>query len=219
MIVAIDGPAGSGKGTITKLVGKKLDLIYIDTGAMYRCVTLECLNKNVKVEETEKIMDILQNIDIQFVIEGDDQKVILNSEDVTSKIRNKEVNEYVSPVATVAVVREKMTYLQREMSVSKNIIMEGRDIGTSVFPNADVKIYLDATPEERANRRYKQNIENGITTSYEEILANVKERDYIDSHRELSPLRQAEDAVYVDTTSLTIDEVVEKIEKIILSKK
>lgn len=219
MIVAIDGPAGSGKGTITKIVGKKLDLVYIDTGAMYRCATLECLNKNVKIEETEKVMNILNNMDIQFVIEGDEQKVILNGEDVSLKIRSKEVNEYVSPVSTVAIVREKMTYLQRLMSVSKNVIMEGRDIGTSVFPNADVKIYLDATPEERANRRYKQNIENGITTSYEEILANVKERDYIDSHRELSPLKQAEDAVYVDTTNLTIDEVVDKIEEIILSKK
>ncbi len=219
MIVAIDGPAGSGKGTITKLVGKRLNLIYIDTGAMYRCVTLECLNKNITIEDNEEIVDILDNIDIQFESKNDEQVILLNGEDVTLKIRSKEVNQYVSPVSTVGIVREKMTYLQRKMSESKNVIMEGRDIGTSVFPNADVKIYLDATPEERANRRYKQNIEKGITTSYEEILANVKERDYIDSHRELSPLKQAEDAVYVDSTHMTIGEVVAEIEKIILSKK
>lgn len=219
MIVAIDGPAGSGKGTITKLVGKKLNLIYIDTGAMYRCVTLECLNKNVKIEETEKLEQILENIDIEFLSENDEQKVFLNGENVTLKIRSKEVNEYVSPVSTVRIVRAKMTDLQRKMSDSKDVIMEGRDIGTTVFPNADVKVYLDATPEERANRRYKQNIENGITTGYEEILANVKERDYIDSHREISPLRQAEDAIYVDSTHMTIEEVVSEIERIILSKK
>lgn len=219
MIVAIDGPAGSGKGTITKLVGKKLNLIYIDTGAMYRCVTLECLNKNVKIEETEKLEQILEDIDIEFLSENDEQKVFLNGEDVTLKIRSKEVNEYVSPVSTVKIVRTKMTDLQRKMAASKDVIMEGRDIGTTVFPNADVKVYLDATPEERASRRYKQNIENGITTGYEEILANVKERDYIDSHREISPLRQAEDAIYVDSTHMTIEEVVSEIERIILSKK
>lgn len=219
MIVAIDGPAGSGKGTITKLVGKKLNLIYIDTGAMYRCVTLECLNKNVKIEETEKLEQILEDIDIEFLSENDEQKVFLNGEDVTLKIRSKEVNEYVSPVSTVKIVRAKMTDLQRKMATSKDVIMEGRDIGTTVFPNADVKVYLDATPEERANRRYKQNIENGINTDYEEILANVKERDYIDSHRDISPLRQAEDAIYVDSTNMTIEEVVSEIERIILSKK
>lgn len=219
MIVAIDGPAGSGKGTITKLVGKKLNLIYIDTGAMYRCVTLECLNKNVKIEETEKLEQILESIDIEFLSENDEQKVLLNGKDVTLKIRSKEVNEYVSPVSTVKIVRTKMTDLQRKMAASKDVIMEGRDIGTTVFPNADVKVYLDATPEERASRRYKQNIENGITTGYEEILANVKERDYIDSHREISPLRQAEDAIYVDSTHMTIEEVVSEIERIILSKK
>lgn len=218
MIVAIDGPAGSGKGTITKLVGKRLNLIYIDTGAMYRCVTLECLKRNVKVEELEKVADLLENIDIQFVSQDDEQRVLLNGEDVTLEIRSKPVNEYVSPVATVGIVREKMTYLQRKMSESKDVIMEGRDIGTSVFPNADVKVYLDATPEERANRRYKQNVENGIVSSYEEILTNVKERDYIDSHRKLSPLKQADDAIYVDSTCMSIDEVVDEIERIILSK-
>ena len=219
MIVAIDGPAGSGKGTITKLVGKKLDLIYIDTGAMYRCVTLECLNKNVKIEEIEGLKQILENIDVQFLSEDDEQKVFLNGKDVTLKRRSKEVNEYVSPVSTVKIVRSKMTDLQRKMAVSKDVIMEGRDIGTTVFPNADVKIYLDATPEERASRRYKQNLENGITTGYDEILANVKERDYIDSHREISPLRKAEDAIYIDSTNMTIEEVVAEIERIILSKR
>lgn len=219
MIVAIDGPAGSGKGTITKIVGKKLGLIYVDTGAMYRCASLYMIRNNIQLNEIEKIAQMLEKIDIKQVRDDDVDIFYLNGEDVSDKIRTKEVNDIVSQVSHIVIVREKMVELQRKMAESANIIMEGRDIGTNVFPNADVKIYLDASAEERANRRMKQNEEKGIEMSYEEILENIKFRDNNDKTSSVAPLKQAEDAVYVDTTSLTIDEVVDKIEKIILSKK
>ena len=218
-VVAVDGTAGSGKGSITKIVAERLNLKTIDTGAMYRCVTLAMLEQNVKLEETEKIMEILKNIKIEFVDEDKEKKVKLNGRDVTLKIRSKEVNEFVSPVSTVRVVREYLANMQREMAKSIDVIMEGRDIGTNVFPNADVKIYLDATPEERARRRFRQNKENGIDIPFEEILKNVKERDYIDSHREIAPLTKAPDAVYIDSTGMTIEEEAEEVIKIINEKR
>lgn len=218
-IVAVDGPAGSGKGTITKIVAERLNLTTIDTGAMYRSVTLLMLEQNVKLEETEKILEILKNIKIEFIEENKQKKVFLNGKDVTLKIRSKEVNEFVSPVSTIKEVREHLAKIQREMAKTIDVIMEGRDIGTNVFPNADVKIYLDATPEERAKRRFKQNEENGIKIPYEEILKNVKERDYIDSHREIAPLTKAQDAFYVDSTNMTPEEEAEEVLKIIRTKK
>lgn len=218
-VVAVDGTAGSGKGSITKIVAERLNLKTIDTGAMYRCVTLAMLEQNVKLEETEKIMGILKNIKIEFVDEDKEKKVKLNGRDVTLKIRSKEVNEFVSPVSTVRVVREYLANMQREMAKSIDVIMEGRDIGTNVFPNADVKIYLDATVEERAKRRFRQNKENGIDIPFEEILKNVKERDYIDSHREIAPLTKAPDAVYIDSTGMTIEEEAEEVIKIINEKR
>lgn len=218
-VVAVDGPAGSGKGTITREVAKKMNLINIDTGAMYRCVTLLMIRQNIKLEDKEKIKEILDKIDIKFGIENGEQKVYLNGEDVSLLIRTKEVNEFVSPVSTLKIVRERLADMQREMSKAIDVIMEGRDIGTNVFPNANVKIYLDATPEERAKRRFKQNEEIGIQIPYEEILESVKNRDYIDSHREISPLKQAEDAIYIDSTNMSIDEVVEEIVNIIKTKR
>ena len=212
-IVAVDGTAGSGKGSITKIVAEKLNLVAIDTGAMYRCVALAMLEKNIKIEETEKIEELLQNIKIEFFDKDGEKKVFLNGEDVTKKIRTVEVTEYASPVATVKIVREHLVKLQREMAKTIDVIMEGRDIGTNVFPNADVKIYLDATPEERAQRRFRQNKENGINTPYEEILKNVIDRDYRDSHRELSPLIKAPDAIYIDSTGMTVEEEAIKIIK------
>ena len=217
-IVAVDGTAGSGKGSITKIVAEKLNLEEIDTGAMYRCVALAMLEKNIKIEEIEKIEELLQNIKIEFFDKDGEKKVFLNGEDVTKKIRTVEVTEYASPVATVKIVREHLVKLQREMAKSIDVIMEGRDIGTNVFPNADVKIYLDATPEERAQRRFKQNKENGIDTPYEEILKNVIDRDYRDSHRELSPLIKAPDAIYIDSTGMTVEEEANEVIKIIKDK-
>lgn len=217
-IVAIDGPAGTGKGTITKLIAEELGLINIDTGAMYRCVALEALRRNVSDTEIEKVEEILRNIEIKFKRESGNIFVFLNGEDVTKEIRTPEVNTCVAKFAALKCVRDKMTPLQQEMGKDSNIIMEGRDIGTAIFPKADVKIYLDASPEERANRRYKQNIANGINQSYEEVLASIKQRDILETTRKLNPLRKAEDAILVDTTHLTIEEVKQRILDIIKEK-
>lgn len=218
-VVAIDGPAGSGKGTITKLVGKKMGLINVDTGAMYRCATLDCLNKNILPEELEKIEKVLEEIDIRFERNSEKELVFLNGKDVTEEIRSTIVNSNVAKYAAVKIIRDKMTPLQREMGKQSNIIMEGRDIGTVVFPDADVKIFLDCSIEERANRRFKQNQEKGIVCTYEEVLESIKERHKLETEREVAPFVQAEDAIYVDSTKLTIDEVVEKIVKIIEEKR
>ena len=218
-IVAVDGTAGSGKGSITKIVAERLNLTAIDTGAMYRCVALAMLEQNIKLEEIEKISELLKNIKIEFIEDENGKKVFLNGQDVSLKIRTIEVTEYASPVATIGIVREHLVKLQREMAESIDVIMEGRDIGTNVFPNADVKIYLDATPEERAMRRVRQNKENGIDTPYEEILKNVIDRDYRDSHREIAPLTKAPDAVYIDSTGMSIEEEVQEVIKVIKEKR
>jgi cytidylate kinase len=218
-IVAIDGPAGSGKGTITKLVGKAENLVTIDTGAMYRCVTLDCLNNNVTSEELDKIAKILEKIDIRFEKSDDKELVFLNGEDVTEKIRSTEVNSNVAKFAAVKIIRDKVTPLQREMGKTTDIIMEGRDIGTVVFPNADIKIFLDCSVEERARRRFKQNQEKGIESTYEEVLTSIKERHKLETEREVAPFVQAEDAIYLDSTNLTIEEVTNKIIEIIKDKR
>ena len=217
-IVAIDGPAGSGKGTITKLAGKKLDLINIDTGAMYRCASLYMIRNNIKLDETEKIAEMLKNIKIEQNKIDDVDKFFLNGEDVSGLIREKEVNEIVSQVSHIVIVRERMVELQREMGKNSNIIMEGRDIGTNVFPNADVKIFLDCSVEERARRRYKQNLEKGINETFEEVLSNIKERHRLETEREVAPFVKAEDAIYIDSSNMTIEEVSDKIIEIIKQK-
>lgn len=214
-VVAVDGPAGSGKGTVTKLIAEKENLVSIDTGAMYRCIALECLNNNIKEDEFNKIEKILEKINIEFKNVEGVQKVFLNGKDVTTEIRETNVNNVVAKFAAVKCVRDKVTPMERQMAKSQNIIMEGRDIGTVVFPNADVKIYLDCSVEERAKRRYKQNIEKGINSTYEEVLESIKQRNKLETEREIAPLRQAEDAIYIDSSNLTIEQVVEKISSII----
>ena len=218
-IVAIDGPAGSGKGTITKLVGEKLGLVNIDTGATYRCVTLAALQKGYTLEQEEKIVELLNEIQIELKKENGKEKFYLNHIDVTDEIRTPKVNAMVSQVSHIPQVRDNMANFQRKMAEGKDVIMEGRDIGTYVFPNADVKIYLDATPEERANRRILQNQEKGIESTYEEILENIKFRDHNDKTSSVAPLKQAEDAIYVDSSHLTIEEVTDKIIKIIQERR
>ena len=218
-VVAIDGPAGSGKGTITKLVGKAMNLINIDTGAMYRCVTLACLRKNIDCLNLKAIEKVLKDIKISFKKENEKELVFLNGEDVTKEIRISLVDNNVAKFAAVKIIRDKITPLQREMGKVQDIIMEGRDIGTVVFPDADVKIFLDCSVEERARRRYKQNLEKGIETTYEEVLESIKERHKLETEREVAPLIQAEDAVYIDSSNMTIEEVTNTIIEIIKNKR
>lgn len=218
-VVAIDGPAGTGKGTITKIIAETMNLINIDTGAMYRCVALECIEKNISSNEEQKINEILENIDIQLKNINGVQRVFLNGKDVSEKIRTPEVDSKVAIFAALKIVRDKMTPIQRKMGENNDIIMEGRDIGTVVFPNADVKIYLDCSLEERARRRYKQNLEKGINESYEEVLEAIKQRHKLETEREVAPFVKAKDAVIVDSTSMTIDEVVETIEDMVRRKR
>ncbi len=187
----------------------------IDTGAMFRCVTLNILQEKVEIENEQAIEDLLEKIEIDMKENGE---IFLNGKEVSKKIRENEVNDLVSPVAAIPVVRKKLLELQRKVAEGKKVIMEGRDIGTAVFPNANVKIYLDASPEERAKRRMKQNQEKGIESSYEEVLKNIRDRDKRDASREIAPLKQAEDAIYIDSSDMEIDEVVEKIVGLIQKK-
>lgn len=218
-IVAIDGPAGTGKGTVTKILSKKLKLVNIDTGATYRCVALDMINKNIKLEELDKIKELLENIKIEIKNDKGIQTVFLNDEDVTDQIRTKEVSDFVSQVSRIKEVRFKMVDLQRKMAEGKNVIMEGRDIGTYVFPKADVKIYLDADLDERAKRRFYQNREKGINTSYIEVLENIKKRDENDKTKEIGALKLAKDAEVIDSTQKSINQVVREIIEIIDEKK
>ena len=215
MIIAVDGPAGSGKGTVTKRIEKELGFLNLDTGATYRCVALQALRENVSLKDEEKIIKIANDIDIKINNTGDKDIILLNGEDVSKEIRTKEVTSIVSQVSSIIPVREKMVEVQRKLANGKNVIVEGRDIGTVVLPNADIKIYLDASEEIRARRRYEENKQNGIDTTYEEVLENVKMRDYNDMHKKVGALKKAGDAIVVDSTNLTIDQVVEKIKDII----
>ena len=217
-IVAVDGTAGSGKGTITKIVAQRLNLVSIDTGAMYRCVALECINQNIEYTEIEKIKKVLEHINIELKKENDQQLVFLNGKDVTRNIRTTEVDNQVAKFAAIKEVREKITPMQRQMGKNSDIIMEGRDIGTVVFPNDDVKVFLDCSVEERAMRRYKQNLEKGITSTYEEVLAGIKERHRLETEREIAPLTKAPDAVYIDSTGMTIEQEAEAVINVIKEK-
>lgn len=219
MIVAVDGPAGSGKGTVTKRIEEELGFLNLDTGATYRCVALQTLREKLDLSDEEKIIEIANNIDIKIDNTGHKDIILLNGEDVSKEIRTKEVTAIVSQISSIIPVREKMVEVQRNLAKGKNVIVEGRDIGTVVFPNADVKIYLDASEEIRAKRRYEENIQNGIDTKYEEVLENVKMRDYNDMHKEFGALKKADNAIVVDSTNLTIEEVVERVKDIIKSSK
>ncbi len=208
MIIAIDGPAGAGKSTISKLIANRLGIMYIDTGAMYRAVTYYFLQNDVKFDDKDEIKSSLDNIDIDF----DRDKVYLCNQDVTSQIRSKIVNENVSDVSAIDVVREKMVDMQRLMSKKKSVLLDGRDIGTVVFPSADYKFYLTASVDVRAKRRYLEEQNKGnINISIEEIKKSIENRDYIDSNRKISPLKKADDAVEIDTSDMSIDEVVNKV--------
>ncbi len=218
-IVAVDGPAGSGKGTITKRIEKELGLINLDTGATYRCVALEALRNGYSVNEEEKIIKLIDDMNIEIENTGEKDIIYLNGEDVSKEIRKMEVTKIVSEISSIIPVREKLVLLQRKMTEGKDVIVEGRDIGTVVFPNADLKIYLDASLEVRAKRRYKENLEKNIESNYEEVLENIRKRDEIDKNKKFGALIKAEDAIVVDSSDLTIDEVTKKIKDLIEEKR
>lgn len=216
-VIAIDGEAGTGKSTLAKNIAKKYSIVYMDTGAMYRIVTLAMIYEQINLDEVEKIENLLKEIKLEMTNENGEDKFYLNGEDVSKKIREKQVNDLVSQVSHIPVVRNSMVDLQRKLAKDKKIVMEGRDIGTNVFPNADVKIYLVASAEERAKRRFEQNKEKGIDIPYEEILENVKFRDKNDKSSLVGTLKKADDAYEIDTTNYTLEEVenlvVEKIKE------
>lgn len=214
--VAIDGPASAGKSTVAKLVAKKFNYIYCDTGAMYRVVTLAALNQGIAMTETARIAELANQIKITFKPGEPEQRVFLNGEEVTTDIRQGRIDNNVSAVAAISAVRQEMTNQQREIAQAGGIVMDGRDIGSTVLPDAPVKIFMVATAHERARRRYIENKAKGIATaSLEELQHEIELRDKKDSSRKVSPLVQATDAVRLDTTNLTIDQVVDKISAII----
>lgn len=207
MVIAIDGPAGAGKGTVAKLVASKLGFVYIDTGAMYRAISLQALRNNV-LDDENKIIELCKNTDIKF---DNNFKTYINGEDVSSLIRSQEVTSIVSGISTIIPLREELVAQQRKLALGCDIVMEGRDITTVVFPNADYKFYLDASVEERVRRRVKQNEENGIFSSYEDIKKSIMDRDYNDMHKKVGSLKRCDDQTYIDSTNMSIDEVVELI--------
>lgn len=213
MVVAIDGPAGSGKGTVAKILANECNLTYIDTGAMYRAIAYLTIKHDIPMTEEDKIVDLANNSKIEFI----NNKVYINGEEVSNQIRTMKVTKIVSPISSIVKLREILVNMQREMGKNavNGVIMEGRDITTVVFPDANYKFYLDAKVEERAKRRYKENIEKGIKVSYDEILDNINKRDYNDMHKDVGSLMRTKEQIYIDSTDLTIDEVVEKIKKII----
>lgn len=210
LVVAIDGPAGAGKSTVAKLVAQELHLVYIDTGAMYRAVAWKVLHQKKGVTTTA-IEEVAKDIDVRLYYEGGRTRVFVDGKEVTDEIRTPEVSHIVSKVASLALVREKMVELQRKMAESGSVLMDGRDIGTNVLPNASVKIYLTASIEERAKRRAKELLEKGHAVSEADVEKEIAARDKADMEREISPLRQADDAVLLDTTGLSIKEVVSRI--------
>ena len=218
-VVAIDGPAGTGKGTVTEIISKKLNLINIGTGSAYRSVALAAIENNIPVTETKRIIELLDKITIEFKKIDDKDLIYLNGKNVTNRVREKDVSTTVSKVSSIKEVRFKLNDIFRQQAKSQDVIMEGRDIGTYVFPDADVKIFLDANLEERIRRRIKQNEELGIKMSYEEIESNMKQRDKDDRTRKIGALKKAEDAIYIDSSNLSIEEVVEKIINIIEKKR
>lgn len=209
--VAIDGPAGAGKSTIAKLVAKEKGYIYVDTGAMYRGLAIHFLDKGIAAEDTEKIIFACQDADVTIRYENGIQQVYLNNQNITSRLRDEAVGSMASKSSAIPEVRAKLLELQRGLARTQDVIMDGRDIGTCVLPDADVKVYLTASVETRAKRRYDELVEKGVSCDFNEIARDIEERDHRDMTRETAPLRQAEDAVLVDSSDMTIEEVVKAI--------
>ncbi len=213
--IAIDGPAGAGKSSTAKLVAKKLGYIYVDTGALYRTVGLYSIRKGIDTKNAEKVIATLPDVKVELKFVDGAQHVFLNGEDVSEAIRTPEASMGASNVSAIPRVREFLFDLQRKIAAENDCIMDGRDIGTVVLPNADVKIFLTTSVEERANRRYKEMIEKGEEADYNDILEDIKKRDYQDSHREIAPLKQADDAIYVDNGGYNLEDGAEDLLRII----
>ncbi|SDQ54106.1 cytidylate kinase [Virgibacillus salinus] len=209
--IAIDGPAAAGKSTVAKIVAKRLTYVYIDTGAMYRGLTLKALNKQISLEDEQQLAALLTDTDIELVQGENGQHVMIDKEDVTRSIRSDEVTNNVSFVAKHPSIRKEMVKRQQILAEKSGVVMDGRDIGTHVLPEAEIKIFLIATVEERAKRRYEENIQKGFPADLEKLKEEIEQRDLIDSKREAAPLTKANDAIEIDTTALTIDEVAELI--------
>lgn len=211
MKIAIDGPAGAGKSTVAQQVAKRLGILYVDTGAMYRAVTLTALVRGCSIEDEHSLREMLDAIDLMLEIKNGVQHVYVDDKDVSEAIRSREVTKHVSTVAAYPLVRERLVDMQRRIASHKDVVMDGRDIGTSVLPDAEVKIFLTASIEERARRRMEEFEKKGIHADYAELLQDIEERDRKDSKRAIAPLKQAEDAIRLDTTGRSIDEVVDRI--------
>lgn len=209
--IAIDGPAGAGKSTIAKMAAKKLDFIYVDTGAMYRAMALYFLRREIDAKDEKKIAEACEHINVTIAYQEGEQQVLLNGENVNAFIRTEEVSMMTSNTSKYPAVREKLLYLQRELAAANNVIMDGRDIGTCVLPDAELKIYLTASASERAKRRYLEQKERSVESDLAQIERDIIARDEQDMNREIAPLKQAEDAIYLDTSDMTIEEVVTKI--------
>ncbi len=216
--VAIDGPAGAGKSTIAKAASASLGYIYIDTGALYRAVALSCIKNNVNTTDAKAVEKLLPDIDIRLIFFNGSQRILLDDNDVTDEIRAENVSMAASAVSAIPSVREFLLELQRSFARNDNVIMDGRDIGTVVLPNADVKIFLTASPEKRAKRRVLQLEESGMPADFDKVLFDIVQRDYNDTHRKTAPLKAAEDSVTVDTTDMTLEQSVEAIISIIKEK-
>ena len=219
MNIAIDGPAGAGKSTIARLVSKKLDFIYVDTGAMYRAIALYFINNDTDVENEKELKAALDRIQINISYENGVQHILLNMDDVSKEIRNENVGNMASKTSAYKPVREKLLDLQRGIAAENDVIMDGRDIGTNILPNAELKIYLTASVDVRAKRRFDELVEKGETPDLETIKKDIEQRDYQDMNREIAPLKQAEDAVLVDTSEMGIDEVVDCIIELVKDRR
>ncbi len=214
--IAIDGPAGAGKSTIAKFLAKELELIYVDTGALYRAIGYYMVNNGIAIDDDAAVVAALDGVRVSLAHVDGVQRVFVNDEDVSDRIRTPQISMAASRVSAIPAVRAFLLNLQRDIAATHSVIMDGRDIGTTILPNADVKIFLTASPEARAERRYKELIEKGESVTFEDVLADMIKRDYDDAHRAASPLRKADDAIEVDTGDLTLEESIAAMKAVIL---